>query len=178
MGITGNRAAGLNCLQGAGKAKRKAGFGRGGFIFSLDLAIAALALIMMSFLMLSHLNFEKEQMLQESERIGLERKAIFLIDAMAKNRNEENPLAGSALLDLEKKRVVQNEIDEELFLRAGQLQDETFFVSSISLDFGNAKEKRFFEKESRKCLALDRLVSANGNIARLEAVVCEKENSE
>lgn len=130
---------------------------------------------MMAFLMLSHLNLEKERQLQESEKIGLERKAIFLIDAMAKNRNLENPLLGSALADFQKKRVEQNEIDAGLFLKSAQLQDEKFFAGRVSLDFGTGKQTVFLEKESKKCVALDRIVSAEGKLARLEAVICEKE---
>lgn len=140
----------------------------------MDLAVAVLALLMMAFLMTQHLNFEKERELQASEKTSLQRKAIFLIDAMVKNRNEENPLVGSALLDWGKKRVEQNELDPELFSKAGQLQDEKFFVGGIYLDFGNKKETIFLEKKGGECIGLDRLVSIQGKLAMIGVVVCEK----
>ncbi len=144
--------------------------GEKGFVFSLDLAIAFIAMLLMLSLMLSQLEILKNNKIADVERVELQRNAFFAIDSMTKNRDEERPLLGLASYDAEKHRVLSNEIDTVLLKNAKSVLFEKFFISSISV--GNIK--KVFEEPGKKCISVDRLVFANGNKELLEAVVCEK----
>jgi len=148
--------------------------GKQGFVFSLDLAIAFIAMLLMLSLMLSQISLATENELKPIEKIGMQRKAIFLVDAMVKNRNEEQPLLGSTVYDLERHRVLQNEIDFALLLKAKQLECQDFFVSRLSLA-SQENETIVFEKgQGKNCVSLDRLVNVNGKLGKVGVVVCEK----
>ncbi len=141
-----------------------------GFVFSLDLAIAFIAMLLMLSLMLSQLEILKNKEIENIERIELQRSAFFAIDSMIKNRDEERPLLGFALYDAEKHRVLSNEIDAILLKNTKPVLFENFFISSISV----AKIEKVFEKPGKKCISVDRLVFVNRKKEILEVVVCEK----
>jgi len=144
-----------------------------GFAFSLDLAISVIAMVLMLSLMLASFEAAKEEEITTVKKTELQGKAIFLLDAMAKNRNEEQPLLGSALYDGERHRVLSNEIDAGLFEKARQLDSEKFFVKSVSLKGGEEKTI-VFEGKGKECISLDRIVLAGGKKAMLGVVLCEK----
>ncbi len=141
-----------------------------GFVFSLDLAIAFIAMLLMLSLMLSQLEILKNKEIENIERIELQRNAFFAIDSMTKNRDEERPLLGFVLYDVEKHRVLSNEIDTMLLENAKPVLFETFFISSVSV----AEIKKVFEEPGQKCISVDRFVFVNKKKEILEAVVCEK----
>ncbi len=141
-----------------------------GFVFSFDLAIAFLAVLLMLSLMLAHFGFEKELALNSFEEISLQRKAVFLIDSMVKNRNERQPLLGAAVLDREKGRVLSNELDLSLLGQASGFRRESFFVSSVSV----AGKNFLFEGAGENCMGLDRLVLVQGSFEKLLVVACEQ----
>ena len=141
-----------------------------GFVFSLDLAIAIIAMLLMLSLMLSQLEILKNKEIENVERIELQRNAFFAIDSMTKNRDEERPLLGLALYDSEKHRVLSNEIDSLLLKNAKPVLFENFFISSVSV----GKIEKVFEKSGQKCISVNRLVFMNGKKEMLEVVVCEK----
>ncbi len=148
--------------------------GKKGFVFSLDLVIAFLAMLLMLSLMLLHLQTTKEQEIAAIEKLSLQEKGIFLIDSMVKNRNEKNPLLGSALFDEEKHRVLQNQIDLSMLLKGGQMQGSEFFVSSISFRAAGRQETRILAQPGKNCIALDRLVLMEGKTGKVEVTICEK----
>jgi len=141
-----------------------------GFVFSLDLAIAFIAMLLMLFLMLSQLEILKNKEIENIERIELQRNAFFAIDSMAKNRDEERPLLGLALYDVEKHRVLSNEIDTMLLENAKPVLFKNFFISSVSA----GKIEKVFEKSKQKCISVNRLVFMNEKKEMLKVVVCEK----
>ncbi len=141
-----------------------------GFVFSLDLAIAIIAMLLMLSLMLSQLEILKNKEIENVERIELQRNAFFAIDSMTKNRDEERPLLGLALYDSEKHRVLSNEIDTILLKDAKPVLFKNFFISRISI----GEIEKMFEEPGEKCISADRLVLVNGKKKLLEAVVCEK----
>jgi hypothetical protein len=148
--------------------------GEFGFVFSLDLTIAVIAMLLMLSLMLAGFESEKNAEIELVKKNELQGKAIFVIDAMAKNRNEGQPLLGSAVYDRKRHRVLVNEIDAVLLGNAKQLASEKFFVKSVSL-IGGAEEKTVvFGGTGGQCVSLDRIVTANGNSAMLGVVLCEK----
>ena len=141
-----------------------------GFVFSLDLAIAFIAMLLMLSLMLSQLEILKDREIENVERIELQRTAFFTIDSMTKNRDEERPLLGLALYDAEKHRVLSNEIDTSLLKNSKPVLFENFFISSVSV----AEIEKVFEEHGEKCISVDRIVLVNGKKEMLEVVVCEK----
>ena len=143
---------------------------RKGFLFSLDLAIAFIAMLLMLSLMLSQLEILKNKEIEDVERIELQRNAFFAIDSMAKNRDEERPLLGLALYDAEKHRVLSNEIDTTLFENSKTVLFENFFISSVSI----GEIEKVFEEQGEKCISVNRLIFANGKKEMLGAIVCEK----
>ena len=144
-----------------------------GFAFSFDLAISVIAMVLMLSLMLASFEAAKEKEITAVKKMELQSKAIFLLDAMAKNRNLEQPLLGSALYDRERHRVLTGEIDTGLLEKARQLESEEFFVKSVSLK-GNEEKAILFGGEGKECVSLDRIVLANGEKAMLGVVLCEK----
>ena len=141
-----------------------------GFVFSLDLAIAFIAMLLMLSLMLSQLEILKDREIENVKKIELQRTAFFTIDSMTKNRDEERPLLGLALYDAEKHRVLSNEIDTSLLKNSKPVLFENFFISSVSV----AEIEKVFEKQGEKCISVDRIVLVNGKKEMLEVVVCEK----
>ena len=150
--------------------RRSRNLGGKGFVFSLDLAIAFIAMLLMLSLMLSQLEILKNREIADIERIELQRNAFFAVDSMAKNRDLERPLLGLALYDAEKHRVLSNEIDTMLLEKAKPVLFENFFISSVSI----GKIEKLFEEPGEKCISVNRLVLANGKKEMLEAVACEK----
>ena len=143
--------------------------GEVGFVFGFDLGIAFVAVLLMLSLMLAHFGFEREQAVGAFGEISLQRKAVFLIDSMAKNRDEGQPLLGSALFDEDKRRVLQNEIDLALLGKASGFRKGRFFVSQVSVSGKNL----FFEEGGDSCVSLDRIVSVDGRLENLVVVACE-----
>ena len=137
--------------------------GEAGFLFSFDLAIAFIAVLLTLSLMLAHFGFEKELALEGFGEISLQRKAVFLVDEMVKNRNGKQPLLGSAAFDAEKRRVLSNELDLALLKKAKGFRKEGFFVSSVSV----AGQSLLFEKAVENCMGLDRIVLVQGILEKL-----------
>lgn len=144
--------------------------GRAGFVFSFDLAVAFLAALLMLSLMLAHFGHERNEILGMFGDVVLQRKSVFLADAMVKNRDEEQPLLGSAVFDAEKHRVLSNEIDPALLESAKGFRQGSFFVSSVSL----AGQALSFEERRGNCISLDRIVLVQGKQERLVVVACEE----
>ena len=147
--------------------------GKQGFVFSMDLAIAFVALLLISSLMIVHLNSAKEQRLLNIERISLQRKAIFLADSIVKNRNEENGCLGSAFFDGERHRILSNEIDLGLLSKAVPIEGENFFVAGLSYSIGKSKTV-LWEQSFGNCVSVDRIVLIEGKTGNVRVKVCER----
>ena len=135
--------------------------------------MAFLAILLMVFIMMSTINERTENQVGELNKIELQRKAIFLIDSIVKNRNEENPLLGSAIFDKQKKRVLQNRLDVELLKNVKPIQSEEFYISKLS--FTTNKEEIIFQSKPKgNCISIDRTVTIVNKIGKLEVIACEK----
>ncbi len=146
-----------------------------GFIFSIDLTVSFIAMLLMVLLILMHASVLKEQQVESINRFDLQRNAIFLADSLVKNNDALQPLLGSALFDPEKHRVLSNNLDSVLLSRAAQFEKENFFVNRLSFKDEFGIEQVIFEGTAGKnCLALDRLVLLNGRKGLLAVSVCEK----
>lgn len=177
MGFFRSRQAAASQWHRAPKARRwhpgQPAVAAKGFAFSFDLAISVIAMFLMLSLMLASFEAAKEGEIARVKKIELQGKAVFLIDAMAKNRNLEQPLLGSAMYDAERHRVLTGEIDIVLLEKARQLESEKFFVKSVSLK-GMQEKTIVLGEEGKECISLDRIVLANGEKAMLGMILCEK----
>ncbi|MBN2067421.1 MAG: hypothetical protein JW744_03065 [Candidatus Diapherotrites archaeon] len=146
-----------------------------GFVFSLDLAVSFTAMLLMALLLLMHLGIAGEKQEIEFRQMELNRTALFLADSIVKNSNPEKPALGSAAFDKERARVLANELDAGLLGEIQEMEKNGFFIASISLKEIGGSEKTVFSKPAGKnCTALDRIVSAQGRIAKMAVQLCEK----
>ncbi len=146
-----------------------------GFIFSIDLAVSFIAMLLMVLLILMHASVLKEQQVELINKFDLQRNAIFLVDSLVKNNDAGQPLLGSALFDAEKHRVLSNNLDSFLLGSAAQFEKDGFFVSRVSFKDEFGIEQVFFKGTAgSNCLALDRVVLLNGAKGLLAVNVCEK----
>jgi len=123
-----------------------------------------------------HFNAEKESALSAMGKITLQRKALFAADSLVKNRDNENPALGAAILDTQKHRVMSNEIDIALLRKAKAINGGGFAIKEISLEFkGGEKEIIFSEPGAAPgdCIAVERAVLAEEKKAVVRMVACE-----
>lgn len=144
-----------------------------GFAFSVDLATAFIAMLLMLSLMLNQAESIKEANAKGLEKLSLQERAVFTADAMVKNRDKKNPLAGTALEDREKHRVLQNEIDLQLLQKAKPGPAGDYTVNRLSIATGQKVREIFSTEQGKNCIGLDRIALAEGEIAKLEVTVCE-----
>ena len=141
------------------------------FLFSLDLMIAFLLLTVILFASLAHSFFLVNNALHASASVALEQKAIALADSLVKNRNVENPLLGSAVLDPARHRVLSNVMDASLLARlepqalGGVRVSQAYVRDSLSF------RVLFSEDASGACVTVERVILLEG-VKALGLVVC------
>ena len=145
-----------------------------GFAFSLDLALATIAIILMLFTVAFHFNERTKIEVESIKKFQLEKNALFVADSLVKN-DSESVLRGSAKLDEKKKRVKSNELDISKLDNAKVLVSEEFFVKRLSLKTKSGKHKAVVleERESENCFGVERIVFGE-ELALVEVLVCEK----
>jgi len=128
---------------------------------------------MIALVSLQCINGSVEASAAQLQNFELEKNTIMLLDAMAKNRNEENPALGAAVYNAEKRRVEENNIDIALLKQANPLVSGGIILKKISLHYKNGETKTILETTGgENCLAAGRVVLAGGKKALLEGVVC------
>ncbi len=150
--------------------------GNRGFVFSFDLAIAFIAvLLMLSLALMQSSHAAKEQAAALGEFASMQ-KTVFLLDSMVKNSNAAEPLLGSAIFNPETRRVESNVLDPRLLLSAKGIKDKGVLVSRVAFKaMSSGAEQTVFEEHtaSRSCFALSRFVLIGGEKAVLEMKACE-----
>ncbi|MCX6798667.1 MAG: hypothetical protein NTW59_01050 [Candidatus Diapherotrites archaeon] len=172
----GSRTGGfVFCCDQAIANKRRGA--RKGFIFSLDLAIALITVLLMLNLALLHFNEEKESLLAGAKKSELQKNALLLADSLVKNNNAENPLLGAAFFDNEKHRVLSNVVQKELLREAQADSFGGWHAQALSLKTKNGAEETFFAEEKqagKDCVAVERFVIAGTEKALLRVAACEE----
>lgn len=150
-----------------------------GFFFSLDLAVTVVIGISMIFLIFAfHVNLIEER-INVNKNFELWKNTVFVADSLVKNNYEEMPVLGSAVLDLEKKRVKSNEIDLKFLQNINSEQtkwlEKEFSVKKIALVFHD-REKVLLEKkvDSASCIVVERTVLVMGETAKILVVGCNE----
>lgn len=144
-----------------------------GFVFSLDAGIAFMIAIGILFVAISAAAENIRENVKTERDFELWKNTVFFADAIVKNNSPEQSVLGSAVFDFEKQRVKSNEIDLKLLEKASAIENKEFELKKISLVFQDS-EKVFFEKQTGKknCLAIERIVLAEGKIAKLVLEGC------
>lgn len=146
-----------------------------GFIFSIDLLFAALAIFLMLFLVTASFNAKSNSTLNSIKRFSLHKNAVFLADSLVKN-NSENPLLGAALFDAEKHRVKSNELQYAALKSAGPIESDEFFVQGLSIRWEHGKkEKMFFAaRNAKNCIVVERAALIENRKVVVELTICER----
>ncbi len=145
-----------------------------GFVFSIDLVVSFLSMLLMVYLLLLHIGLREEREAEALNRLAFQRNAIFLTDSLVKNNNPEQALLGSASLDEKRHRVLSNQLDREMLLAATGFENEGFFVSRLSFELFGKERIVFEENQGNECIALDRVVLIEGARGKIRVVLCEK----
>lgn len=125
-----------------------------GLIFSIDslLAFIILLIALMGFVFMLA-DYEK-RVNESSKFFYLEEKTIMAADSFVKNYSNKNALFGSAIFDLDKKRILNNELNNKKnFIEYFEITG--FFVKRVLIGKTVLFES---EKESKNCITVKRFV--------------------
>ncbi|MDO8648060.1 MAG: hypothetical protein Q7R70_06650 [Candidatus Diapherotrites archaeon] len=131
-----------------------------GSVFSIELFFAFLVCVL---ILAAALRSEALMLFgssQNSKQFFLEEKTIMLADALVKNRNAEQPLAGSAFFDSEKRTVISNLVDSSLLNSAKPAKFGNVEVFEISLQRKNQRPEIILSNPlpSGNCVSVKRFV--------------------
>lgn len=144
-----------------------------GGIFSFDLLFASLAVFLILFLIIQQESFFVSAQRNSFSNLLLEEKSLLLADSLVKNHIPDSPELGSAVFDLEKKRVISNKIDSVLLSEIESKEISSFYLSGIYLKYFEKESFLFFEERNGNCASVERFVSLNGRKTLLGVVLCE-----
>ena len=148
-----------------------------GFVLSLDLAFATIALLLMLFLIASAGASKSRAELATARMFGLEKNAFFIADSILKN-SSDNALLGAALFDKERRSVKSGELNSAMFRNAVGLNQGEFFVKSVLVK-GNSVKRTLFLQDlpAGDCIAVERFAIVDKEKAILEVAVCERQGN-
>ncbi len=145
-----------------------------GFIFSLDLSFAALAILLMLFMLMSYYGTRIGNEANAVKGFSMQKTALFIADSLVKNRSE-NSLLGSAVFDTEGKRVKSGDLDLAALRLARPIESKDFVVSKLSVAINGVEEIIFAQEiNGVNCISVERIVMAEGHKAVVAVKVCEK----
>jgi len=142
-----------------------------GFIFSIDMMLALLITMSMMYFMFVHLNLMTESSVKAIEKYTLQRKGIVLLDTIVKNNDSENPVLGSAKVDVGLKRVKVNDMDE--FRWNNELNKKEINSGEIKATL-YTEEEEMETNQIGNCIVLKRFVLVEGNEKFLYGVICNE----
>ena len=133
-----------------------------GIIFSMDALVAFVIVMFMLLVFTINLGNETNNLTQNVGHFFLEEKVMIVADSLIKNYNEENSLLGACMIDLDKKRVKSNEISSLNFSNLKQLNQDEFFIKSVSYKTQTRSKKYLIEDREGECLVVKRLALIDG----------------
>jgi len=133
-----------------------------GIIFSMDALVAFVIVMFMLLVFTINLGNETNNLTQNVGHFFLEEKIMMITDSLIKNYNEENSLLGACVIDLDKKRVKSNEISSLNFSNLKQLNQDEFFIKSVSYKTQTLNKKYLIENREGECLVVKRLALIDG----------------
>lgn len=139
----------------------------------MDLLCSFLGICLIALVSLQCIHNSAEANAKQLRDFELGKNTIMVLDAIVKNRNEENPALGAAVFNAEKHRVEENKIDIALLRQANPLVTKNVLLKRIELHFKDGESKTILETANgENCLAASRMVLVEGKKALLEGVVC------
>ena len=161
------------------KEKRFLCLNEKGIIFSTDVIIAFIIALITTLIFVSYMSNITLNEERKIEQIELDEKAIFIIDSMVKNQNEENALLGACNYDGAKKRVLTNNLNYlQIKTNSKPLSLENFFVKSIAITFTGTNQKETIilsEELAKNCTSIKRFTLIDGFKAIIEVKTCKTE---
>ena len=133
-----------------------------GIIFSMDALVAFVIVMFMLLVFTINLGNETNNLTQNVGHFFLEEKVMMVADSLIKNYNEENSLLGACIVDLDKKRVKSNEISSLNFSNLKQLNQDEFFIKSVSYKTQTQSKKYLIDDRESECLVVKRLALIDG----------------
>ncbi len=146
-----------------------------GIIFSMDALVAFIIVLFLIMVFVIHIGNQQNQITQNIGQFFLEEKTILIADSLIKNYNSENTLLGSCIYNVEKKRVKSNEINTTNFSGFKPIEQDNFFVKSVSYQTPTKKEKWLVENKKGECLVVKRFAIINGKNGMIFVEGCTSE---
>jgi hypothetical protein len=125
-----------------------------GMIFSIDSLVAFVILLIALMGFVFMLDSYERRVVESAKFFYLEEKTIMAADSFVKNYSNKNALFGSAIFSPDKKRILNNELNNQNnFLEYSEKNG--FFVKRVSVG-----KKVLFENqtESKNCVTVKRFV--------------------
>lgn len=161
------------------KGKRFLSSNEKGIIFSTDAITAFIIALITTLVFVSYMSNIALNEERKIEQIELDEKAIFIIDSMVKNQNEENALLGACNYDGAKKRVLTNNLNYlQIKTNSKPLSLGNFFVKSVAITFVSTNQKETIilsEDFSKNCTSTKRFALIDGFKAIIEVKTCKTE---
>lgn len=146
---------------------------RKGIIFSFDTMLAFLIIVFSIFFSIQFISINFEEKKEEIKNYYLSEKVLLIADSLIKNNNPKNYLLGSAIIDLDKKRIISNELKREHLINAKGFELEDFFIKEISWEnLEEIKKIKLSEKESKNCFTSKRFVLIDEKKSIIEIKGC------
>ena len=132
-----------------------------GFLFYTDVMIATILILFTLTFIIFFINNITNTSITNTNNLYLEEKTIFVADSFIKNFDSNNSLLGACAIDIDKKRILSNQLNPTLFNNIKPLNLNDFFIKKIWIQPQN---KILFSqnKNSNNCISIKRFVLING----------------
>ena len=149
-----------------------------GMIFSIDAFIAFVILLFSVLLFVLFLNNFSSGAASTVSDFELEEKSLLIADSFVKNYSSENSLLGACILDMDKKRVLLNQLSFENLSKIKPFSQDRIFVKSISYSLLPSPSFSVIILDSSKsfssCVSAKRFVLIDNQKAIVEVLVCRE----
>lgn len=152
--------------------KRKNYLNHKGIIFTIDTMLTTILILVILF-SFSIFVFEKiENNLLIEKQFFLEQKTISVADSIIKNNNP-NPILGMSIVDLDKKRTLNNKISLQN-TNFEQINLDVFFIKKIKYRLKTGFEEKLFldNREFSSCFSIERFVLIQNQKGLIKVVGC------
>lgn len=147
-----------------------------GFIFCIDVSIAFIIVLILTFISLGTIFYLAEIRAENLKHFEQEKNAVFLIDSLIKSGVDQN---GLAKVDFSRKCVMENEVEgATLSTTIEKLKEQLVRnnVKEITIK-GYGKEPVFKNnkityKDCKRIISVERGISIEGNFKIMRAVFC------
>ncbi len=147
--------------------------GKKGLIFSIDAMFSFVIILFSVFGLLYFISTNYENQKETIQDFYLMEKTFLITDSLIKNNNPKNYLLGSAIINLDKKRTLSNELKREYLLLAQKFELEDFFVKELTWSNETETKKMILsEKNSNNCISAKRFVKIDDRKSIIELKGC------